>query len=287
MSFCGDTDDGPAPYRTHPPFIHSTPTNHRTARQTIEAVVAEELAGWSVHEKVHVSYAELHDALLRIRRRLEGPRGITTGELSLLRFVVGARWLCFWHGWLGRSRGLGGEACCSVSCILRLPPSWHDTDMEAKEGEEAGLGGVEGGAILYEMVNETWDAVERWVRVIAIFMCAPERPSLGWDDMTVVHRTRAHHLSHPPPQQPNNQNPQRELQAGGGGLPGRLLPRLPRGSLFRPLRRVRDRRFCRRAGGGDGDGEGGGGGGGRRRAGDGAGLAAGGACVLLVYVEYV
>jgi hypothetical protein len=32
--------------------------------------------------------------------------------------------------------------------------------MEAKEGEEA-LSGVEGGTILYEMVNETWDALER------------------------------------------------------------------------------------------------------------------------------
>lgn len=35
------------------------------------------------------------------------------------------------------------------------------TDMEAKEREEAGLGRPEGGAILYDMVNETWDAVER------------------------------------------------------------------------------------------------------------------------------
>lgn len=77
--------------------------------------MAEELAVWSVHEKVHVSYAELHDALLRIRRRLEGPRGITTGELPLLRFVVGARWLCLWRGWLGR---WVGEGWCFIPSIF-------------------------------------------------------------------------------------------------------------------------------------------------------------------------
>lgn len=77
--------------------------------------------------------------------------------------------------------------------------------MEAKEGEESGLGGVEGGAILYEMVNETWDAVERWVFAvlycisIAIFM---------WDDMTVAYRPRAHPpIPTLPPEQPDNQNP--------------------------------------------------------------------------------
>ena len=45
---------------------------------------------WSVHDKVRVSYSELHDTLTNIRRRLEGPRGLTTGEFPLLRYVVGA-----------------------------------------------------------------------------------------------------------------------------------------------------------------------------------------------------
>lgn len=90
MSLCGDTD-GPVPCCIHArSCINNNNTINTNPRQTIETVVGEELAEWSVHEKVHVSYAELHDALLRIRRRLEGPRGITTGELPLLRFVVGA-----------------------------------------------------------------------------------------------------------------------------------------------------------------------------------------------------
>lgn len=79
--------------RTHNKNL--TPEPPHTQIQAIEAVISEELQGWSVHEKVHVSYAELHDALSRIRRRLEGPRGITRGELPLLRFVVGA-FCVFW-----------------------------------------------------------------------------------------------------------------------------------------------------------------------------------------------
>lgn len=44
--------------------------------------------------------------------------------------------------------------------------------MEAKEGEEAAAsaGGLQGGTILYEMVNETWDAVERCGGVSGTFV---------------------------------------------------------------------------------------------------------------------
>ena len=60
----------------------------RQLKEAVERVVAEELAVWSVHEKVHVGYDELHDAFSRIRRRLEGPRGIITAELPLLQYIV-------------------------------------------------------------------------------------------------------------------------------------------------------------------------------------------------------
>ena len=60
----------------------------RRLKESVEMVISEELGGWSVHDKVHVGYAELHDAFSRIRRRLEGPRGITTAELPLLQFIV-------------------------------------------------------------------------------------------------------------------------------------------------------------------------------------------------------
>ena len=60
----------------------------RQLKEAVERVVAEELAAWSVHEKVHVGYDELHDAFSRIRRRLEGPRGIITAELPLLKYIV-------------------------------------------------------------------------------------------------------------------------------------------------------------------------------------------------------
>lgn len=116
--------------------------------QAIEAAVGEELDAWSVHEKVHVSYAELHDALLAIRRRLEGPRGVTTGEFPLLRFILGKGGLVgSMGGWVG---GLYADLLVTA----------RGTDAEAKEGEEALLGG---GGLLYEMVNETWDALERSV----------------------------------------------------------------------------------------------------------------------------
>eukprot|EP00624_Nannochloropsis_granulata_P002123 evm.model.NODE_20518_length_48474_cov_83.695778.5 len=60
----------------------------RRLKESVEMVIYEELGGWSVHNKVHVGYEELHDAFSRIRRRLEGPRGITTAELPLLQYIV-------------------------------------------------------------------------------------------------------------------------------------------------------------------------------------------------------
>ncbi|GAB5034359.1 peroxisomal biogenesis factor 3 [Nannochloropsis oceanica] len=60
----------------------------RRLKESVEIVISEELGGWSVHDKVHVGYEELHDAFSRIRRRMEGPRGVTTAELPLLQYIV-------------------------------------------------------------------------------------------------------------------------------------------------------------------------------------------------------
>lgn len=62
----------------------------RRLKEAVEVAVREELGAWSVHAKIHVDYAELHDALMRIRRRLEGPRGVLLAESPLLQYVLDA-----------------------------------------------------------------------------------------------------------------------------------------------------------------------------------------------------
>jgi len=75
--------------------------------QFVQEVVAEELAPWPVHEKVKVGYHELYDVFSRIRRRLEGPRGVTNELFPLLKYVIG-EWtvrkgffFVAWHGITG------------------------------------------------------------------------------------------------------------------------------------------------------------------------------------------
>lgn len=67
----------------------SLPWPHFVDCQLVEVVVAEELSSWPVHEKVKVQYNELYDTFTRIRRRLEGPRGVTNELFPLLRYVIG------------------------------------------------------------------------------------------------------------------------------------------------------------------------------------------------------
>lgn len=118
--------------------------------------MSEELSVWPVHEKARVTYGEVHDMLSRIRRRIEGPRtpatavGTQPTSFPLLHYVIGTQPGRTGAGGgkvIGEDHGWGADVMVWRVADLEAPP-------EALEGK------------LNDMVNEMWDAVERYARLL-------------------------------------------------------------------------------------------------------------------------
>jgi len=126
-----------------------------TLKCDIEAIVHDELKDWQVHEKTY-SYIDLYDKMIKIRRKIEGPRGGLHPSSPLLKYCINKNSVEYLQ-----------------SETLDLNGQYNESD-EIHNSLSRSLIEIKTSKLnpnLEKMINETWDALESMSFKIALEDC--------------------------------------------------------------------------------------------------------------------